>query len=81
VRISSEWARGEWVRIGPASAQFAPRAGPLVKIYGAITFYLENKEQMGAYLEEQDRRWEALSQELVNRPDPLRDRLREANQI
>ena len=51
---------------------------PSSRFYGAITFYLENKENVDAYLEEQDRRWEALSQELANRPDPLRDRLREA---
>jgi hypothetical protein len=31
-------------------------AGPLVRIYGAITFYLENKEKVEAHLREQDRR-------------------------
>ena len=30
-----------------------PMAGPLVRIYGAITFYLENKEKVEAYLRDQ----------------------------
>lgn len=29
-------------------------AGPVVKIYGAITFYLENKEKIEAYLSDQE---------------------------
>ena len=34
-----------------------PLAGPLVRIYGAITFYLENKEKVEEYLKDQERRW------------------------
>src|SRR5947209_9922078 len=30
-----------------------PMAGPLVRIYGAITFYLENKETVAAYRSEE----------------------------
>ena len=58
-----------------------PMAGPLINIYGAITFYLENREKVETYLKEQDRRWEALRRE---RPrsvdDPLMNRLREAKE-
>ena len=58
-----------------------PMAGPLVKIYGAITFYLENQEKVVAYLKAQDQRWETLRR---GRPrsaeDPLMNRLREAKE-
>ena len=57
-----------------------PMAGPLVKIYGAITFYLENTEKVEAYLEEQDRRWEALQREYPKSNDSLAKKLREAKQ-
>jgi uncharacterized protein (DUF433 family) len=57
-----------------------PLAGPLVKIYGAITFYLENKEKVEAYLRDQDRRWDALRKERAKPADPLMNRLREAKE-
>jgi len=57
-----------------------PMAGPLVRIYGAITFYLENKEKVEEYLKEQDRRWEALRTERPKSDDPLTKRLREAKE-
>ena len=57
-----------------------PLAGPLVKIYGAITFYLENTEKVEEYLKEQDRRWEALRREHPKSDDPLTQRLREAKE-
>ena len=57
-----------------------PMAGPLVKIYGAITFYLENAEKVEAYLKEQDRLWEALRRERPKSNDPLARRLREAKE-
>lgn len=55
-----------------------PMAGPLVRIYGAITFYLENTEKVEAYLKEQEERWEALRRERPKSDDPLTKRLREA---
>jgi hypothetical protein len=56
-------------------------AGPLVKIYGAITFYFENREKVEAYLKEQDRRWEALRRERPrSAEDPLMKRLGEAKE-
>ncbi len=40
-----------------------PIAGPVVRIYGAITFYLENKEKVEDYLKNQERRWDWLRRE------------------
>jgi uncharacterized protein (DUF433 family) len=57
-----------------------PMAGPLVKIYGAITFYLENKEKVEEYLKEQDRRWAEIAQIQAKSPSPLAKRLREARE-
>jgi uncharacterized protein (DUF433 family) len=57
-----------------------PVAGPLVRIYGAITFYLENKETVEAYLREQDRRWEEIAQIQAKSDSPLAKRLREAKE-
>ena len=55
-------------------------AGPLVKIYGAITFYLENTEKVEAYLKDIDCRWEQLAQKQAQSPSPLAKRLREAKE-
>ncbi len=57
-----------------------PMAGPLVRIYGAITFYLENKERVEAYLKSQKQLWDALSKERAKPADPLTKRLREAKE-
>jgi len=57
-----------------------PTAGPLVRIYGAITFYLENTEKVEAYLREQEQRWEALRRARPKSDDPLTKRLQEAKQ-
>ena len=35
-----------------------PSIGSLAKLYGAITFILENPKEIDAYLKEQDERWE-----------------------
>jgi len=57
-----------------------PMAGPLVRIYGAITFYLENKDKVETYLRDQDQRWGALRKERPKSDDPLTKRLREAKE-
>lgn len=57
-----------------------PMAGPLVRIYGAITFYLENTEKVEAYLFGQERRWEELRQTLPPLPEAMARRLREAKE-
>src|SRR5262249_3687752 len=57
-----------------------PMAGPIVKIYGAITFYLENKEKVEDYLRVQEERWDALRRERQKSDDPLTNRLRVAKE-
>ena len=57
-----------------------PMAGPLVRIYGAITFYLENTEKVEAYLKEQDKRWQELAGAQAKSESPLAKRLREAKE-
>jgi uncharacterized protein (DUF433 family) len=57
-----------------------PAAGSLVKIYGAITFYLENWESVETYLKEQDRRWEEIAERQAKSPSLLAKRLREAKE-
>jgi uncharacterized protein (DUF433 family) len=57
-----------------------PMAGPLVRIYGAITFYLENKEKVEEYLRAQEQRWNALRSERPKSDTPLTNRLREAKE-
>jgi uncharacterized protein (DUF433 family) len=57
-----------------------PMAGPLVRIYGAITFYLENKVKVEEYLKAQEQRWDALRRERPKSGDPLTNRLRGAKE-
>jgi uncharacterized protein (DUF433 family) len=57
-----------------------PMAGPLVRIYGAITFYLENKDKVEEYLRVQDERWNALRAERPKSEDPLTRRLHDAKE-
>src|SRR5215472_19140439 len=57
-----------------------PMAGPLVKIYGAITFYLENKAEVEEYLSSQEQRWEVFRREHPKSGDALAARLREAKE-
>ena len=53
---------------------------PSVRINGAITFYLENKEKVEEYLRAQERRWDALRTERPKPDDALTNRLREAKE-
>jgi uncharacterized protein (DUF433 family) len=55
-----------------------PAAGPLVRIYGAITFYLENKDEVEAYLRQQERLWSEVETVQTALPEPLATRLRAA---
>jgi hypothetical protein len=48
-----------------------PLIGSLENVYGAITFYLANKETVENYLSEQER----LSQELAAKQSPLPESL------
>ena len=58
-----------------------PLAGPLVRIYGAITFYLENKDKVEAYLKDQERLWKEMSSKQTELPESLAGRLRAAKEI
>jgi uncharacterized protein (DUF433 family) len=55
-----------------------PMAGPLVRIYGAITFYLENKSEVEAYLKDQDRLWSEVQNTPTEPPDSVTARLHAA---
>ena len=57
-----------------------PLAGPLVRIYGAITFYLENKDKVEAYLKDQERLWHEVATKQTELPESLARRLREAKE-
>jgi hypothetical protein len=55
-----------------------PSIGALVKCYGALTFYLENKDQVDGYMEEQDVLADALTESQPPLPDSLVERIRSA---
>lgn len=56
-----------------------PLIGSLERVYGAITFYLAHKTEVDAYLERQEKLFEAQrSQQRL--PDGLRQRLDRARQ-
>ena len=57
-----------------------PLAGPLVRIYGAITFYLENKDKVEAYLKDQEGLWKEVAARQTDLPETLAARLREAKE-
>jgi len=57
-----------------------PLAGPLVRIYGAITFYLENKDKVEAYLKDQERLWQEVATKQTELPESLARRLQEAKE-
>ena len=57
-----------------------PVAAPLVRIYGAITFYLENKDGVEAYLKDQERLWKDMAARQTDIPESLARRLREAKE-
>ncbi len=60
--------------------QSFPMAGPLVRVYGAIIFYLENQEKVEAYLRDQDQLWEQVKANETVLPETLSARLREARE-
>jgi uncharacterized protein (DUF433 family) len=57
-----------------------PLAGPLVRVYGAIVFYLENKEKVEAYLTDQERLWAEVKTMETELPGALSARLHEARE-
>jgi hypothetical protein len=57
-----------------------PVACPLLRIYGAITFYLENKDKVEAYLKDQERLWKEMTARQTDLTESLPTRLREAKE-
>jgi hypothetical protein len=57
-----------------------PMAGPLVRVYRAIIFYLEHKDEVEAYLQDQERLWAEVETMQTKLPDALSGRLREARE-
>src|ERR1700689_3420426 len=60
--------------------QSFPMAGPLVRVYGAIIFYLENQERVDAFLRDQERLWAEVKSKETELPENLSVRLREARE-
>ena len=56
-----------------------PMAGPLVRVFGAIVFYLENKEKVEAYLSDQERLWDEVKAKETVLPEALSVRLASPN--
>jgi uncharacterized protein (DUF433 family) len=48
----------------------------LEEIYGAIAFYLANREDVDHYLERQERLWDKARSEAAAKPSPVIERLR-----
>ena len=49
-----------------------PAIGSLERVYGAITFYLANKQEVDQYLERQEELWENRALKTRFRPDSRR---------
>lgn len=60
--------------------QSFPMAGSLEAVYGAITFYLANKDAVEAYLADQERLAEDLRRNQPPLPDSLVERMRKARE-
>ena len=56
-----------------------PMAGPLVRVFGAIVFYLENKEKVEAYLADQEWLWDEVKAKETVLPKALSARLASPN--
>jgi uncharacterized protein (DUF433 family) len=48
----------------------------LEEVYGAIAFYLANKEEVDQYLRQQEQRWDELCRKAEQKPSPVVERLR-----
>lgn len=48
----------------------------LEEVYGAVAFYLANRDEVDQYLERQDQLWDQLRQSAGQNPSPVVQRLR-----
>jgi hypothetical protein len=53
----------------------------LEEAYGAITFYLTNRELVDQYLERQEQLWGQVRQSAAENPSPVVQRLRSLNKV
>ncbi len=61
------------------SAETIQRLYPLLtleEVYGAITFYLANQDEVNQYLQRQEQLWDQLRQRADQDPSPVVERLR-----
>src|SRR4051812_27850476 len=59
----------------PESIQQQYPALSLEEVYGAITYYLANREEVERYLEQRSKRWEEVRQKLEQTPSAVVERL------
>jgi hypothetical protein len=48
----------------------------LEEVYGAVAFYLANKDEVDQYLRQQEQRWEEFRRQAKQNPSPVVERLR-----
>jgi uncharacterized protein (DUF433 family) len=53
----------------------------LEQVYGAIAFYLANRDEVARYLERQDRLWEQAREAAESAPSPVIARLRAMRKV
>ena len=55
-----------------------PAIGSLEKVYGAVTFYLANKQLVEDYLREQSQLWDRTQAQQEPMPEALREKMESA---
>ena len=55
-----------------------PAIGSLEKVYGAVTFYLANKQKVEDYLREQSQLWDRTQAQQEPLPEALREKMESA---
>ncbi len=53
----------------------------LEEVYGAITYYLANRNEVDQYLRSQETLWKELRQHTAQNPSPVVERLRALNKV
>ena len=53
----------------------------LEEVYGAIAFYLANRNDVHEYLARQEHRWDEVRQQIEQNPSPVVERLRTARHV
>jgi uncharacterized protein (DUF433 family) len=53
----------------------------LEEVYGAIAYYLANRDEVHLYLERQEQLWDQVRQRAAQNPSPVVQRLRALNKV